>query len=106
LASVQLGGEYPKGDPGKRQSSSGCNSLSIREKYLVLAVLGAEAEEAVNADEEAGVKDDGGQQQQHPQQVHVLRCRRLLDGVLQLQFNVRNSQPGYRQDLNKNETVL
>ncbi len=58
-------------------------------------MLGAEAEEAVNADEEAGVKDDGGQQQQHPQQVHVLIGRRLLDGVLQLQFNVRNSQSTY-----------
>ncbi len=44
----------------------------MREKYLVLAVLGAEAEEAVNAHEEAGVEEDGGQQQQHPQRVHVL----------------------------------
>ncbi len=32
--------------------------------------------------------------------------RRLLDGVLQLQFNVRNSQPRYRQDLNKWDGTL
>ncbi len=68
-----VGRPWSKGDPGNRQCSSGCNSLQIREKYLVLAVLGAETEEAVNANEEAGVEGDGGQQQQHPERVHVRR---------------------------------
>jgi len=44
-------------------------------------VIGAKAEEVVNGEEKAGVEDDGGHHQQHPELVHVLN---LLDGALQL----------------------